>query len=217
MRTLAAELRLSGRAGNVRVRGRVLAGLADPGAVRLEGVAPFGPPAFILVARPGRAALVLPRESRALVGPPPADMVHALAGVSLTPDDLRHVLSGCVPETVRPVGGRRYGPDWSVIDTNDGGMIYVRRIDDASRIVAVRRGGLLSEYDELAERVPGRVRLTSTSPASSVELTVTVSQVRINTTLDAAVFAIEIPPDAVPLTLDELRARGPLRETGSAR
>ena len=30
--------------------------------MRLEGVAPFGPPAFILVARGGEATLLLPRD-----------------------------------------------------------------------------------------------------------------------------------------------------------
>ena len=41
VRTLQAELGLSGRAAGQRMRGRVLAGLV-PGALRLEGVAPFG-------------------------------------------------------------------------------------------------------------------------------------------------------------------------------
>jgi len=42
---------MSGRAGRQKVRGRVVAGFARPASMRLEGVAPFGPPAFILVAR----------------------------------------------------------------------------------------------------------------------------------------------------------------------
>ena len=49
VRTFQAELSLSGRAAGQRVRGRVLGGFV-PGALRLEGVAPFGAPVFILVA-----------------------------------------------------------------------------------------------------------------------------------------------------------------------
>ena len=216
VRTIAAELRLSGRAGEARIRGRILAGLARPGAVRLEGVAPFGPPGFILVSQADRTALLLPRDSRVLIGAAAADIVHALAGVALGADDLRVVLSGCVPGTVRPVSGRRYG-DWSVIETTDGGAIYLRPIDDVLRIVAVRRAGLLSEYEDLTGRIPGRIRLTSVAPTvAPVALTVTLSQVRINTALEPSVFMLDIPPGAAPLTLDELRAIGPLRDAAPA-
>src|SRR5262249_1359115 len=44
--TLSAELGLSGHAGRQRLRGRALAGFAAPDSMRLEGVAPFGAPAF---------------------------------------------------------------------------------------------------------------------------------------------------------------------------
>ena len=211
LNTLLAELRLSGRVGDSRLRGRVLAGLAEPGAVRLEGLAPFGPPAFIFVAQPGRAALLMPRESRALVGPSAIDIVGALTGIALTPDDLRYVLSGCLPETVQARTGVAYGQDWWTIETSDSSLVYLRRVGDFRRIVAIRRSGWLSEYSELSGRVPAQVRLTSNSASGAVDLTVLLSQVRINTTLDAATFVLDIPPDAVPITLSELRARGPLR------
>ncbi len=214
MQTLVAELRLSGRVGGRRLRGRVLAGLSDPGAVRLEGLAPFGAPAFILVAEPGRAALLLPRESRVLVDAPADEVVHALAGVAMTADELRHVLSACVPASVGPTTGRAYGSDWWGIETSDGGLVYLRRAGDARRIAAVRRGGWLSEYSEWSGRLPGRLRLTSVTPTTeAVDLTVTLSQVRINTTLDPATFVVEIPPDAVPMTLEELKARALLEDS----
>ena len=63
VRTMQAELGLSGRAAGQRMRGRVLAGLV-PGALRLEGVAPFGAPVFILVADGTRGTLLLSRERR---------------------------------------------------------------------------------------------------------------------------------------------------------
>jgi hypothetical protein len=212
LKTLLAELKLSGRVGDIRLRGRVLAGLAEPGAVRLEGLAPFGQPPFIFVAQPGRAALLMPRESRALVGSSAIDILGALTGIALTPDDLRYVLSGCLPKTVQARTGVAYGQDWWTIETSDGSLVYLRRVGDFRRIVAVRRSGWLSEYSELSGRVPAQVRLTSLNPASgAVDLTVLLSQVRINTTLDAATFVLDIPPDAVPMTLSELRARGPLR------
>ena len=217
MKTLVAELRLSGRAGGRRLRGRVLAGFSDPGAVRLEGLAPFGAPAFILVAEPGRAALLLPRESRVLVDAPADEVVHALAGVAMTADELRHVLSACLPASVDPTIGRAYGSGWWGIETSDGGLVYLRRAGDARRIAAVRRAGWLSEYSEWSGRLPGRLRLTSLTPiVEAVDLTVTLSRVRINTTLAPATFAVDIPPDAVPMTLDELKALAPLADSASA-
>ena len=48
------ELGLSGRAGDESLRGKVITGLQRGGAARLEGVAPFGAPVFILAARPSR-------------------------------------------------------------------------------------------------------------------------------------------------------------------
>ena len=211
VRTLGAELRLSGRVGSSRLRGRVLVGLAEPGAGRFEGLAPFGPPAFILVTQPGNAVLLLPRESRALVGRSAVEIIHALVGIALPPDELRHVLSGCVPATVQPRAGRSYGSDWWTIETSDGGLVYLRRVGGSPRVVAVRRAGWLGEYGDLSGRVPARVRLTSLTPtADAVDVTMLLSQVRVNTTLDASAFALNIPPDAVPMTLEELRARGPL-------
>ena len=48
------------------MRGRAIAGFDLPGSLRLEGVAPFGPPAFILAGRDEAATLLLPRENRVL-------------------------------------------------------------------------------------------------------------------------------------------------------
>jgi hypothetical protein len=51
VRTFSAEIAVTGRAGLSKLRGRVLAGFERTGRLRLEGVAPFGAPLFILVAR----------------------------------------------------------------------------------------------------------------------------------------------------------------------
>ena len=84
VRTLTADLALSGSAGRQRVRGHLLAGFA-PGALRLEGVAPFGGPVFIFAADNGRGTLLLPRDRRVLApeSASPADVLNALAGVPL--------------------------------------------------------------------------------------------------------------------------------------
>src|SRR5437667_163625 len=58
IRTLTAVVAVSGTAGGRRVRGRLLAGVADPASVRLEAVTSFGPPLFIFVAARDDATLL---------------------------------------------------------------------------------------------------------------------------------------------------------------
>src|SRR4029453_14215689 len=101
-RSIEGELSLSGRAGNERVRGRILTGLESGGAVRLEAVAPFGAPFFVLAGRAERATLVLPREHRVLKDTAVAGVLERLTGLALGADDLRLILSGCLVERAAP-------------------------------------------------------------------------------------------------------------------
>ena len=94
VRTLTAELGLAGSAGGRRVRGRAIVGFAQPDSMRLEGVAPFGPPAFILAARDGRGSLLLPRDDRAVRDARPDEILDALVGVALTPGELQAAVTG---------------------------------------------------------------------------------------------------------------------------
>ena len=67
-------------------------------------------------------------------------------------------------------------------------------------------------YDEFAvgpaRRRSACARRRRRAPAT--DLTLRLSQVDINVPLDADVFQVDVPTDATPLTLDELRRAGPL-------
>ncbi len=215
VRTLEAELALSGHAGGGRLRGRVLVGLAEPDSARLVGVAPFGQPRFILVARLNDAALFLPRDRRVLTGEPTSAIVEALAGVALGPEDLRAVLTGCVVPNPEAVAGRAYGDEWVAVDLRGGATAYLKIVDRQRRVVVGVRGALSLEYADFVSEIPRRVRLLSssvgeTSAPPDTDLTVTLSQLRTNMPIDPAAFSLEIPADALPLSLDELRRMGPL-------
>ena len=70
VRTLTAEVAVSGSVGGHRLRGRLLAGVAAPASARLEAVAPFGRPVFIFVAPTGRRhAAAAARRARARARP----------------------------------------------------------------------------------------------------------------------------------------------------
>jgi hypothetical protein len=222
VRTLTAELALSGRAGRQKLRGRVVAGFERPSSMRLEGVAPFGPPAFILASRGDTAVLLLPRDSRVLRGAPAEDILGALTGVTLGPDDVQAILTGCVVPAPQATGGRLHGNGWASIDLMGGATLYLQpaRSGPASpkpgeggwRLRAARRAGWQIEYPAWSGMFPQAVRLQSEDPALMVDLTAALSQVETNTAIDANAFTVNVPNGAEPITLDELRANGPLGE-----
>src|SRR5687767_9894981 len=125
-RSIEGELSLSGRAGGERVRGRILTGLEAGGAVRLEAVAPFGAPFFVLAGRNERATLVLPREHRVLKDTGVAEVLERLTGLTLGADDLRLFLSGCLVERAEPSDGRQWGGGWRAVTIGPERVAYLR-------------------------------------------------------------------------------------------
>jgi len=92
IRSLTAEIGVTGSVGGQRVRVRLVGGFAPP-SVRLEAAAPFGAPLFIFVASDGDATLLLPRDGRVVEHGQPADLLAAIAGVPLGPSDLARTLA----------------------------------------------------------------------------------------------------------------------------
>jgi outer membrane biogenesis lipoprotein LolB len=210
VRTLTAELSLAGRAGEERLRGRVHAGFVRPDAMRLEGVAPFGPPAFILSSRDRTATLLLPREPAVLRSQPPEQILGALVGVTLAPADVLAIITGCVVPSPMPTSGRLHEKGWASIAIGEAEVFLQRTANWEIR--AARRNGWQIEYaDWHGQQFPPSVRLISSAQSVNVDVTATITQVRANTDLDAAAFPIDVPPDARSLTLEQLREAGPLR------
>ena len=125
-RSIEGELSLSGRAGGERVRGRILTGLESGGLVRLEAVAPFGAPFFILAGSRDRATLVLPREHRVLKDTAVADVLGRITGLSLGADDLRLIVSGCLVDKASPADGRQWGGGWRAVTLGPERVAYLR-------------------------------------------------------------------------------------------
>jgi hypothetical protein len=208
VRTFSAALALSGRVGRQKLRGRVLAGLA-PAALRLEALAPGGSPAFILIADGPRGRLLLARDRRILDNAPPAEILDALVGIALAPDDLRAMLSGCVQASVDANGARAYGTDWIAVDLAAGGTTYLRRgADGGWRVAAGVHAGLTIEYGGLAGGAPAQMRITSPASAGrpEVDITISLSQVEVNGDLPRdQLTALTVAPGTSPITLQELR------------
>ena len=210
VRTITASMGMSGRAGSTRLRGRIDAGFATPDRARLEGLHPvFGKPVFVLVADGGRGTLVLTRDDRVLRDAPPDQIVEALAGVPLGPDALRTAISGCGFGGA-PGAGRAYSNGWIAAGTGDGD-IYLRRAGAGWEVAAATRGPVTIAYADYASGRPATIRIRAESAGrTTADLTLRLSDVDINTTLDPRTFEIELPDRPIPLTLDELRRAGPL-------
>jgi hypothetical protein len=212
--SLVATLGLSGRSGSTRLGGRIDAGVEAPARLRLEGFPPvvYGSrPYFILVANGDDATLVLPRDDRVLLGARPGEIVEALAGVPLGPADLRAVLAGCGLAPVPPGEARLFDRGWASVDQGDA-TLFLRQFGGRWRVAAVSRGTMTIHYDDFVTGRPRVVRIR-TAPerrAAAADITLRLSDVEWNVPLDDRAFQVDIPPRAAPLTLEELRAAGPL-------
>jgi hypothetical protein len=214
VRTLTAQLSLSGRAAGESLRGTVNAGFERPGSMRLElRGGPFNSLGFVLAANGSGATLFLPRDKRVVRDVPAEEILGALTGVTLAPDDLQATLTGCVIPSAAPSGGRLHANGWASIDLEGGATLYLQRSRDAWRVRAATRGNLRVEYAEWPEssQFPTKVAIRAAKPVE-VDLRASVSQVATNAALPPRTFTIEIPAGTQAISLDELRASGPLRE-----
>ena len=222
VRTLRGVLGLSGRAGDQRLSGRVIAGFERPSSMRLEAVAPFGQPLFYLAARDGAATLLFPRESRILRDASPAAILGALTGVALAPADLQAVLTGCVVPLPRATGGRVHANGMASIDIEGAdeaaasgagrstATLFLERNGSGWRIRAARRAAWQIDYAEWPGTFPQSVRLVADGPDARVDLTAAISELETNVDIDPAAFTVD-DAGASPMTLEELRQMGPLR------
>jgi hypothetical protein len=208
IRTLTAEVAASGKVSGQRFRATLLVGVAAPASARIEAVAPFGAPAFILAAHDDDTTLLLPRDGRVLEHGKSEDVLDAVAGVRLSAAELRGVLAGCTAaDAVRP-DGRALGPDWRVF----GQSLYLHRAGATQpwQLVAVHRGFGLVEYRDFVNGLPRSIHIVSRggddiNAGSFFDLALALSQEDTNVALGPEVFRVEVPPTAKSISLDELQ------------
>ena len=142
--------------------------------VRLEAVAPFGAPFFILAGGSDRATLVLPREHRVLKDTAVADVLGRITGLSLGADDLRLIVSGCLVDKASPADGRQWGGGWRAVTIGPERVAYLRVQNGQPVLTAADYGPWHVDYSAHANGFPRLVRVrragrfgASTSPRAS--------------------------------------------------
>jgi hypothetical protein len=214
IRTLTAEVAASGKVSGQRFRVRLSAGVAAPASARLEAVAPFGPPIFILAAVNDEATLLLPRDDRVLQHGRSAEVLDAVAGVPLSAADLHAVLTGCAPAVPR-AEGRELGADWRLVNDSSAGALYLHRAaaNQPWQLVSVVRRAWRVDYRDPLNGLPRAIRVTSVAgdrdPDASFDVTLVLSQVETNVPLGDETFQVDVPRTAKPISLDELRHARP--------
>ena len=205
VRTLTAELALSGRAGGRAVRGRAIVGFERPASIRLEGVAPFGPPAFVLAGSGATATLLLPRDNRVLRNARAEDILGALTGVALSPADLLAVLTGCVTAMPVAAAGRLHQNGWASIDLAGDATVFLERVALGWQPRAARRPGWQIEYPAWQGAFPATVRLRVARPEGRrrPDRGRLAARDEHDASIRAA-FTVTVPDDMLSMTLDEL-------------
>jgi len=226
VRSLTAEISVRGRAGGMKVRGRVIAGFQRGGSLRLEAPAPFGAPIFVLAARRDRGTLWMPRAKQVLRDAAVEDVLEALTGLRRSSDEVLSLLCGCPPEAARAgAGGRRHAAGWLEIGLGDGILAYLRQERGAWRFVAARSGGAGGtgawsvSYSGFASRLPAAVSIRQEARSDGqlgpvADLTFVVSAPDVNAPIDDAAFDLAVPRGAQPVTIEDLRQAGPLADRG---
>ncbi len=209
--SMTAEIGLSGRALGERVRGRLLAGFAAPASVRLEAVAPFGPPVFILAARDDRGAVFFPRERRVLPDTRVADILERLTGLDLGAGELRLLLTGCLVEHAEPMDGRTWAGGWRAVTLGERRTAYLRDIGGRPLVMAADYGAWQVDYADHLNGWPRTVRVRR-ADTRDTDITARLQQLEVNVSLEPRAFEVEIPEGTEHVTLDDLRSVAPLRE-----
>jgi hypothetical protein len=217
LRSLTADIKLSGRVDGRRVRGTLQVGLTRDGGVRIEAVAPFGAPIFTIAGRADAGTLWLPR-SREVVRAAPAEILDALTGVSLPPAGLFEIVTACPAADDAVVKAERFTkPDLARVALRSGTEVWWRTGAAPLRPLGARHAGALVEYRAFAGDRPQAVRLGAApaadgaSAASRADLSLTLQQVETNVALGDEAFTLDVPDGAKVLTLSELRQAGVLR------
>jgi hypothetical protein len=210
--TFAGTTRLSGRVGDDRVPGvGIVTGVTRDGGIRLQARA-AGRDIFVLAGRADAATLLLTQDNDVL-DERADEIVEALVGVRIGPARLLAMVTGCV--TTDATAGEASRVDDTLVITTPGGVIYLVGGDGAWRVRAGRFDGLTLQIDAWGPTFPARMRLSSDPGRTpGVDLRIEVEPSRVNDVIAPEAFQVNVPPDARRITLEDLRAAGPLRTRG---
>jgi hypothetical protein len=203
-RSFTAALQASGRVAGARLWPiAIQAAVTKDQSIYLSASA-SGTSLFVLAGTGNRATLWLRREER-VVTAAPAEIMDAIIGVSLTPDQLLAALTGCGTRSAGVSQATRHG-NLLAIDTADA-RVYLESRASMWRTRAAETGAFIVEFGWGTGPLPADLWIWSApnrQPVASLHLS--ISDGEIDGTIPAGVFQMPAAAaTATPITLDELR------------
>ena len=170
-----------------------------------------------MAGRSDHATLVLPRERRVLKDAAVADVLERITGLALGADDLRLIVSGCLVDRAVPTDGRQWGGGWRAVTIGPDRIAYLRLQNGQPVLTAADYGPWHVDYSAHATGFPRIIRVRSAPGPrrlgeGGIDITARVEQLEVNTQINPRAWIVDVPADADPLTLDELRSIAPLAE-----
>jgi hypothetical protein len=209
-----AEIRVRGRVGEARERFNppaIHGAITRSQDIYLE-VPTLAGTVLQMAGTAGEVTLLLPKDRRVLRAGTD-EVFEGLTGLAWGPRELLDALSGCVTSSDAPVTGGRSGNLLHVV-LSPTSEAWLEHRDGRWQLRAARVDTWMLEYRRHDVIWPAEIRVTATSPVP-VDLVFTLHQVSTNIELPASAFSLEVPPGFEPMSLDELRAIGPLKDGGT--
>ncbi len=161
---------------------------------------------FVLAGSAAQATLWLQFRENRVVKAPAGEIIEAILGLSMPPDRLLALLSGCVTRTFDVKSAESH--DGLLAVRTDDARVFLREQNAVWRTHAGEAEGFVVEFAWTGGPVPAKLWLNSLpgrEPRASV--TISVDDPVLNQTAPASVFS---PPagaaSADPMTLEELRS-----------
>ena len=163
---------------------------------------------FTLAGHRDAATLWLTHDNR-VVTAPAADIVEALTGLRVTPREFMALMAGCVVADGAPAGGARIGE--TLVTSIGPARVFLQRAGASWRVVYGTRPDVTVEYTKFSGEWPSKVHVTSPPDAvDPFDLPLDIEDVNVSVTLAPEKFHVNPRTDAMPMSLAELKASGPL-------
>ena len=206
-----AVLKVRGEGPEGRFSATELIVFERPDRVRVELLATFGPSRWIAVTDRGEITVLFPRSREYMRESAVEDVVSALLGIRLRPEEVMAILagSGLPLGRANPARAERVGERVRVVLSGEPPDSPDPRLDER---VDIERGQVHeavgshyrvvypTDWKQMGRTAPDRIEITN----DQVEASLTVEDLDINVRLDPEAFVISLPAGATRLGVAEI-------------
>jgi len=201
-----AVLKVRGEGPEGRFRATELAVFERPDRIRVELLATFGSSRWIAVTDGGQITVLFPRSREYLQESAVEDVVSALLGIRLRPEEVIAILAGSGLPLGRATSARaeRVGERVRVVlsgeppATNE--WVDIERGQVREAVGSSYRVVYPTDWKQMGRTAPDRIEIAS----DQIEVSLTIEDLDINVRLDPEAFAISIPDGAARLGVAEI-------------